>query len=133
MDADRQILEHLEPYLRETAPDGAAAMLAFVAREQVEIDEGELGSAIRRALLVLASGGDLRRELTLDDTAVARLAGDLDSPDRRAALTAALHELRTAAEELPAAAAALDALLSDPDRAWLAFATAVLADELTED
>ena len=55
MDSDRQILEHLEPHLRETEPDGAAAMLALVARASVDLDEGELTAAIRRALLVQAS------------------------------------------------------------------------------
>lgn len=132
MDADRQILEHLEPHLRETEPDGAAAMLALVAREGVELDAGELAAAIRRALLVLASGGDLRRELSLDDRAVTGLAADLDDPERRAQLAAALRNLRSTADELPEAATALDSLLSDDDRAWRALAAALLADELTD-
>lgn len=133
VEADRQILEHLEPHLRETEPDGAAAMLALVAREKVSFDADELGAAVRRALLVLASGGDLRRELTLDDPAVARLAAELDDEARRAELATALEELRYLARELPATAASLDALLDDPDRAWRALATAILADELTDE
>ncbi|HEX2496979.1 MAG TPA: hypothetical protein VHK46_09105 [Gaiellaceae bacterium] len=132
VEADRQILEHLEPHLRETEPGGAAAMLALVALESVDFDAGELSAAVRRALLVLAAGGDLRRELSLDDRAVAGLADDLDDPARREELTAALRRLRAAADELPATAAALDGLLAEPDRAWRALATAVLADELTE-
>ena len=133
MDADRQILEHLEPHLRETEADGAAAMLALVALDSVPLDADELGASVRRALLVLAAGGDLRRELTLDDPAVTRLAEDLDDPVRRAALASALQGLRSLAGELPAAAAMLDALLADPERAWRALATAILADALTED
>lgn len=133
MEADRQILEHLEPHLRETEPDGAAAMLALVARDRVAFDTGELSAAVRRALLVLAAGGDLRRELSLDDRAVTRLAEDVDDPSRRAELAAALRELRTSSDELPAAARALDALLADENRAWRALATAILADELTGD
>ena len=133
MDADRQILEHLEPHLRETEDDGAAAMLALVALDSVPLDADELGASVRRALLVLAAGGDLRRELTLDDPAVTRLAEDLDDPVRRAALASALQGLRSLAGELPAAAAMLDALLADPERAWRALATAILADALTED
>lgn len=133
MDADRQILEHLEPHLRETEADGAAAMLALVALDSVPLDADELGASVRRALLVLAAGGDLRRELTLDDPAVTRLAEDLDDPVRRAALASALQGLRSLAGELPAAAATLDALLADPERAWRALATAILADALTED
>ena len=131
VDADLQILEHLEPHLRETEPDGAAAMLALVARDSVDLDEAELAAAIRRALLVLASGGDLQRELTLDDRAVTGLAADLDDPARRAELEAALRGLRATADELPEAATALDSLLSDGDRAWRALAAALLADELT--
>lgn len=133
METDRQILEHLEPHLRETQPDGAAAMLALVALEQVSFEPAALAAAVRRALLVLASGGDLRRELALDDRAVARLAEDLDDPARRAELDAALRELRAGADDLPASAAVLDGLVADPERAWLALATAILADELTED
>jgi hypothetical protein len=133
VEADRRILEHLEPHLRETEPDGAAAMLALVARDKVAFDAGELSAAVRRALLVLAAGGDLRRELRLDDSAVTRLAEDVDDPLRRAELAAALRELRAGADELPAAAGALDALLADEDRAWRALATAILADELTGD
>ena len=133
MDAERQILDHLEPALREATPDAAAAMLAFVAAERVPLDADELAGAVRRALLVLASGGDLRRELSLDDRAVTGLAADIDDPGRRTELEAALRELRARTDELPAAAAALDALLDDQERAWRALAAAVLADELTQD
>jgi hypothetical protein len=133
VEADGQILEHLEPYLRETEPDGAAAMLSLVALDEIGFDPDELSASVRRALLVLAAGGDLRRELTADDPAVVRLAEDLDDPDRRAELATALQQLRSLSADLPAAAATLDALLADPDRAWQALATAILADELTED
>ncbi|HEY8192453.1 MAG TPA: hypothetical protein VIF36_00885 [Gaiellaceae bacterium] len=133
VDADWQILEHLEPYLREASPDAAAAMLALVAFERVDFDADELAGSVRRALLVLASGGDLRRELSLEDRAVTGLAADLDDPERRTELEAALRELRAGAEELPASSSALDALLEDPERAWRALAAAVLADELTDD
>lgn len=133
MDADRRILEHLEPQLPAASSDEAAAMLALVAAERVGFDADELAGAVRRALLVLASGGDLRRELSLDDRAVTGFAADVDQPDRRAELEAALRGLRARTDGLPAAAAALDELLNDPNRAWLALATAVLADELTKD
>ena len=108
-------------------------MLALVALEQVAFDADELSAAVRRALLVLASGGDLRRDLSLDDRAVTRLAEDVDDPKRRAELAAALKQLRTEAEDLPAATSTLEELLADEDRAWRALATAILADELTED
>jgi hypothetical protein len=133
MDAEREILDHLEPALREATPEAAAAMLALVALAQVRFDADELAGAVRRALLVLASGGDLRRELSLDDRAVTGLAADIDDPGRRIELEAALRELRARADDLPAATAALDALLDDQERAWRALATAVLAGELTQD
>jgi hypothetical protein len=133
VDPERQILEHLEPSLRESVPDEAAAMLALVAAERVGFDTAHLSAALRRALLVLAAGGDLHRELTLDDAAVGGLAADLDDPERRAAFGDALVSLRGRANDLPAAAAALDALHQHPDRAWLALAAALLADELTPD
>ncbi len=132
VDTDGQILEHLEPSLREASPDAAAATIALVAAEQVAFHEETLSAALRRALLVLASGGDVRRELLLDDRAVTGLASDLEDPARRAELQAALQGLRPYTDELPAAASALQALLDDPNRAWKALAAALLADELTE-
>jgi hypothetical protein len=133
VDTDRQILEHLEPSLREASPDAAAATIALVAAEHVGFDAEALGAAVRRALLVLASGGDLRRELSLDDRAVTGLASDLEDPARRAELEAALHDLRAHTDDLPAAGSAVQALLDDSDRAWKALAAALLADELTEE
>ena len=107
-------------------------MLAYVALERVSFDPAELAAAVRRALLVLAAGGDLRRELSLDDRAVTGLAADLDRPELRTELAAVLHELREKAGDL-GASAALDALIADPERAWCAVAAAALADELTDD
>jgi hypothetical protein len=132
VDTDRQILEHLEPYLEQASADQAAAMIALLAVERVGFDADRLSAAVRRAVLVLASGGDLRRELTFDDQVVAGLARDVDDGERRSELTAALQELRGWTDGLPGATSAIDALLGDPDRAWRALATAVLADELTE-
>ena len=132
VNTDRQILEHLEPSLREASPDAAVATIALVAAEEVGFDAGARDAALRRALLVLASGGDLRRDLALDDRAVTTLAEDLEDPARRGELEAALQRLRAHTDELPAAASAVEALLHDPDRAWKALAAAVLADELTE-
>lgn len=106
-------------------------MVALVALERVRLDPETVTAAVRRALLVLAAGGDLYRDLALEDRAVTGLAADLDGPNRRAELQTALRDLRADADDLPAADAALDALLADGDRAWLALAAAILADELT--
>ena len=71
--------------------------------------------------MVFAAGGDLRREPTVNDPAVVELAADLDSPERRAALTTAL-------ESLDADRSALDS-----DLVWRAYACGLLADALGED
>jgi hypothetical protein len=56
---------------------------------------------------------------------VVELAGDIDSPDRRAALAAAIERLDADADAL--------ARLRDPETAWRAYACALLADALGED
>jgi hypothetical protein len=96
-----------------------------VAGQEVPLDESERNAAIRRALFVFASGGDLHREPTLDDPAVLELARDVDSPDRRAALTSAIARLE--ADPL------LVERLQDPELAWHAFACALLAEALGEE
>jgi hypothetical protein len=130
---DRLLLEELEPALREWGDGQACAMLALVAREDVSLPEDELGAALRRALLVLAAGGDPHRELELDGRGVTGFADDLDSPTRRAELIASLRELRTQAEGLPRASFLLDALLEDEDLAWRSLAVALLAEELGDE
>ena len=104
--------------------------LVWLVRDEVGIDEDELNAARRRALFVLAAGGDPHRDLDYQSVAAERLAGELDSPDRRQALASALDELMAEAEELPAVTACLGVLRSDPDLAWRSLALALLADEL---
>jgi hypothetical protein len=130
---DRQILEELEPALRQWGDGQACAMLAMVARERVAIPDDELDSALRRALLVLAAGGDPHRELELDGPAVSRFADELDSPARRSDLAASLQALSEEATGLPRASFLLDALIGDADLAWRSLAVALLADELGEE
>ncbi|MGH3080053.1 MAG: hypothetical protein ACRDNH_02820 [Gaiellaceae bacterium] len=129
---DRRILEELEPRLREWGDGQACAMLALVAGEGVSLPEQELVAARRRALLVLAAGGDPHRELELDGRGVTGLADDLDSPGRRAELEASLRALKSAAQGLPRASFLLDAMLEDGGLAWRSLAVALLADELSE-
>ena len=104
--------------------------LVWLAAAQVELNEAELNAARRRALLVLAAGGDPHRELDLDSVAAERLAAELDTPERRSALATALDGLAAAAEGLPAVSGTLAALRAEPDLAWRSFALALLADEL---
>ena len=114
-------------------PESLASVLVWLVLSEVPVDEAELGAARRRALLVLAAGGDPHRELVPDDVAVARLADELDDPERRAALAAALDGLAADAEGLVAVTDALDALRGDPELAWRVYALALLADELADE
>lgn len=91
---------------------------AYIAGQQVPLTEEERNAALRRALFVFAAGGDLHREPTLQDPAVAELAADIDSPERRTALLGASDVLRA---------------LDDPELAWRAYACGLLADALGED
>jgi len=106
--------------------------LAWLVRDEVGIDEGDLNAARRRAMFVLAAGGDPHREIDHDSVAAERLANELDTPERRTALAQALDGLAGDAEGLPAVAAALESLRSEPDLAWSSLALALLADELAE-
>lgn len=130
MDA-RPWLEQLEAQIGGSAPEEALVPLAFVAGQAVDLDEDELRAARRRALLLVAAGGDPRRPLAANDRAVLALAADLDRPEHRAALTEALAALRGRAAALRRVEAALDRLLGDEDLAWRSFACALLADELS--
>jgi len=104
--------------------------LAWLVRDDVGLDEHELNATRRRAMFVLAAGGDPHRELDVGAVAADRLAAELDTPGRRAALDAALAALDT--RGLPRVAEAVHMLRSDADRAWRTLALALLADELAE-
>ena len=89
------------------------------------LEDDERNAALRRALFVFAAGGALNRDPGLDDPAVIKLAGDLDSAERREALARAIEHLDADAEALER--------LRDSDIAWRAYACALLADALGED
>ena len=103
-------------------------VLCWLVQEDVAIPEAHMNAARRRAMFVLAAGGDPHRELDLGSVAAERLAAELDTPERRAALAAALAQLQAA--DLPAVAAGIEALRAEPDLAWRSFALALLADEI---
>jgi len=106
-------------------------VLCWLVRADLPIDEAELNAARRRAMFVLAAGGDPHRDLELDSVAAERLADELDTPERRARLAAALAELPV--DDLPAVTAAAEALRADPELAWRSFALSLLADELADE
>ena len=104
--------------------------IAWLVRDDVRFDEQALNAARRRAMLVLAAGGDPHRDLQPDAVAAERLAAELDSPERRQELEAALASLDTSG--LPRIAEAVKTLRSDPEAAWRTLALALLADELSD-
>jgi hypothetical protein len=108
-------------------------VLAWIAGAEVDVDADERRGAVRRAMLLLAAGGDPHRALELDGRAVTALAAELDLPERREALGRALEALRADAKGLPRTEAALDALLHDADLAWRSYAAGLLGEELAED
>jgi hypothetical protein len=118
--------------LADAPVDERLVALAFVAGRALVPAEHELDAAIRRAQLLLATGGDPRRALELDGRAVSALAADLDEPARRAALRLHLAELAPVLAPLPTLADALARLRADDALAWRAFAAALLADSLDD-
>lgn len=107
-----------------------AVTVVWLVRERVQLDEQDLKAARRRALLVLAAGGDPHRDLEPGAVAADRLAAELDAPERREELDAALAALDTSG--LPRVAETVKTLRGEPDAAWRALALALLADELAD-
>jgi hypothetical protein len=130
----RARLEELEE-LEASGPGSGELLvvLAWLVRERVEIPEPELNAARRRAMFVLAAGGDPHRELELDSVAAERLAAELDTTERRDRLTAALDELAGQADGLTTVGAAVGELRAEPELAWRTYALALLADELADE
>jgi hypothetical protein len=121
----------MRDWLQTQEEEPQLPVLAYAAG--IDIDLGaDAPGAIRRAVLLLATGGDPLRGLDLQGRAVTALATDLDAPGNHAALAAGLGELRRTAAGLPNVVAALDRLLADPGLAWRAFVAGVLADSLDE-
>jgi hypothetical protein len=129
-EGERAALEGLERGLAEGGRDELLAAVTWLAGQRVRLDEAELHGARRRAVLLLAAGGDPLRGLDLNGRAVTTLAAELDDPGRRNELRHGLEWLRAEAEGLPAVCEVLSALLEDPELAWRAFACGQLAEEL---
>lgn len=125
--SQRRLLDQLE-----AAGADPRAPLAYLAGYGLEHDEGALRGAFRRAELLLATGGDPRREIDLSDRAVTTVADELATTELRAELAARLRALEPDAEGLPAVAAALRELGEDPELAWRVYAWALLAEHVSE-
>ncbi len=126
----RERLEQLEASRLDPRSSELLVVLCWLVREHVERSEPELNAARRRAMFVLAAGGDPHRDLALDSIAAERLAAELATPERRARLADALAQLAASAAGLPAVLSALEALRAEPELAWRSFALALLADEV---
>jgi hypothetical protein len=130
-------LAELERSLAESDETDALAtslvVLAAVAGENVAIDEGEMHGACRRAVFLLAAGGDPERGLDLHGRAVTAVAEELRTVDRQLALEQGIADLRAQAKGLPHVSEAVHALADAPDVAWRAFACSLLAEKLGED
>ena len=105
-------------------------VLASVAGADVPVEPDDVHAAARRALLLLAAGGDPERGLDLHGRAVTAMADELRTVDRQLALEQGLVDLRFQAEGLPHASEAVHGLMHAPDVAWRAYAAGLLAEEL---
>lgn len=127
-DAVSAVLEQVETGELGDPP----ALVAWLAGRRVELDDVELNEARRRSLLLLAAGGNPRRELGVDDRAVKALAADLHTPERQAALGAGLDDLARLARDLPLVKEATLFLAADLDLAWRLYALGLLAEDLAD-
>jgi hypothetical protein len=105
-------------------------VLAYIAGQSVEIGEEDLNGGRRRALLLVAAGGDPHRDLDVDDRAVKALATDLYTDERRDQLGRSIDALVLRVRELPVAREAALFLAADVDLAWRLFSLSLLAEEL---
>jgi hypothetical protein len=130
---ERAFLAELEARLAGGESVAVEVSLMLLAGQEVELDPDELRAARRRAVQLLATAGDPRREPDPDGRAVTALADDLDAPEHRAALAEGLVSLGTTVADLPEVSARLQRLEADKDLAWRWFACTLLAEELVED
>jgi hypothetical protein len=105
-------------------------VLAYIAGQTVAIDDADLNGARRRALLLVAAGGDPHRDLDVDDRAVKALAADLYTDERREQLGRSIDALVLRVREQPVAREAALFLAADIDLAWRLFSLSLLAEEL---
>lgn len=119
--------------LEANPSDTVSLSLAWLAGRSLEHDPDTLRGALRRAELLLAAGGDPRRELDLDGRAVTALAADLDDGGARDRFEDALAALAADAAGLASVAAALAELRAQPELAWRCYAGALLAEAIADD
>jgi hypothetical protein len=129
----RPRLEELDAAGLDPRSGELLVVLTWLVLDDVVVDDAGRKAALRRAMLVLAAGGDPHRELDHDTVAAVRLADELDAPERRATLAEALAGLAAEAAGLETVSEALATLQAEPDLAWRTLALALLADELADE
>ena len=130
---ERTFLMQLEERLNEGDQIDVEVSLVLLAGRSVDIDETELKGARRRAVELLAAGGDPRRDLDPEGRAVTALAADLDTSERRAALESGLASLRPTVDGLTHVWARLERLTQDDALAWRWYSCTLLGEVLVED
>lgn len=125
----RGFLEEIQKQLEGTEGTEAIPPIAFHAAAELALNKDALRAAIRRAMLVLAAGGDPHREISLGDVAVVRLADELDSASRREELARQLRHVAQTAVGLPVVERAVAALQADAEFAWRWVALALVVSE----
>ena len=129
MDPVAEILARLE----RGELTNSEAVLVYLAGGAVDLPDSHLNEARRRAVLLVAAGGDPHRELGVDDRAVKSLATDLWSEERREQLAGGLDALALRARDLPLVRETVINLARDLDLAWRLYALAILAEELGDE
>ena len=128
----------LASYPEEEWPELAGPPLLARLEPQVGLDPDEVDGAVRRAQYLAAAAGDPHEGDDPDGPAVALLAEELDTRDRRTSLSDAVRRdvARAVAQRLPRVEAVLRALAApppdDPSRTWRLFCAAVYTLETSE-
>ena len=131
-DGFRLALEGIEERLASGGKTDGAVALAYVAAQLIALDPAEIAGARRRALFVLAAGGDPHRDLDVGSPAVDSFARDLDSPELRRDLLRTLAALADP-RRLPEITRTVTELVQDEPLAVRLLAAALLAEELSDD
>jgi hypothetical protein len=130
VDPETAALGEVEHRLQEGSRDEALPGLAWLAARELPLEEEVLRGPRRRAVLLLAAGGDPLRGLSMDGRAVTSLAAELEDALPAGRLEERLERLRPAANGFPLVSSALTELSADSALAYRALACALLAEEL---
>ncbi len=129
----------LASYPEAQWPELAGPALLGRLEERVGIDRDEVAGAVRRATYLAAAGGDPNDGDDPSGPAVAMLAEELDTRERRAALSDAVRAdlARAVAERLPRVELVLRALAAppgeDPALTWRLYCAALYTLALADD